>query len=60
MAVKKTTFELLPLETIIEVVAIDREGGAMKKEMKYGDWLEIKKKKGFIYKAYQKGFSQFN
>jgi len=58
-AQKKYIPDLLAPDTIVEVVKIDREGGAIKKEMEYGKWKLLKKQKGFTYRAYQKGFSQF-
>lgn len=48
----------------IEIIAINTETGEiLKKLMLYDDWLifhKTKRKKGFIYIPYQKGFSQFN
>jgi len=52
--------DLLPLNTIVEVIRVDREGNFVKKEMKYSEWKEFKKQIGFTYTCYQKGFSQFN
>lgn len=48
----------LPYETIIEVVATDGET-FVKREMTYGEALNIKKRKGWKYSNFQKGFSQF-
>lgn len=56
----------IPLETLVEVVSIKGES-VFKTNTTYGDallWLQgkhptKKKKKGFVYKIYQKGFSQF-
>ena len=59
-AQKKYIPDLLADNTIVEVIKIDREGGAIKKDMEYGVWKLLKKQKGFTYRAYQKGFSQFN
>jgi len=53
--------DLLPLGTIIEVVKIDKHGEFVgMKEMKYGDWKQMKRQPGFHYRAFQKGVSQFN
>ena len=49
----------LPFETIIEVVATDGKE-YVKREMTYGEALNLKKRKGWTYINYQKGFSQFN
>lgn len=49
---------LLPLHTIIEVVAISDEKTLIK-DMSFGDWLEIEKKPGFKYMAFEQGFSSF-
>lgn len=51
----------LPRETVIEVVRIsESDGSVVKKTMTFGEWLGYKKLPGFIYKAYQLGFSSFN
>ena len=51
----------LPRETVIEVVSIsESDGSVVKKTMTFGEWLSYKKLPGFIYKAYQFGFSSFN
>ena len=51
----------LPRETVIEVVRISESDGlVVKKTMTFGDWLNYKKSPGFIYKAYQVGFSSFS
>ena len=50
----------LPRETIIEVVRISESDGlVVKKTMTFGDWLSYKKLPGFIYRAYQFGFSKY-
>ena len=50
----------LPRETVIEVVRIsESDGSVVKKTMTFGEWLNYKKLHGFIYKAYQVGFSSF-
>lgn len=57
---KKTSFELLPLNTVVEVVKLDLKGNFVgKKDMEYGQWLEFKRQSGFIYRCFQKKFSQF-
>ena len=48
----------LPEETKIEVIAINGKQ-VFKKIMNYADALQMEKKKGWIYKFYQLGFSQF-
>lgn len=58
-AQKKYIPDLLASNILVEVIKIDREGGAVKKDMEYGVWKGLKKQKGFTYRAYQKGFSQF-
>jgi hypothetical protein len=50
----------LPLETKVEVVAINGKGVAIKKEMLYKEFLSLKTKRGYTYYAFQLGFSQFN
>lgn len=48
-------------ETIIEVIRIsENDGSVVKKTMTFGEWLSYKKLPGFIYRAYQFGFSSFN
>jgi hypothetical protein len=42
----------------VEVISI-RGGQVFKKEMPYQEALNIKKKKSWVYKIYQLGFSQF-
>ena len=50
----------LPRETIVEVIRIsESDGSVVKKTMAFGEWLSYKKLPGFIYKAYQVGFSSF-
>jgi len=56
MAVKKDVDNFgLPLDTIIEVIATNGEK-VIKREMTYREALAMKKKKGWIYSNYQKGF----
>jgi len=50
----------IPHNAKIEVVAIDSNGVAIKKEMLYKEFISLKKKKGYQYYAFQLGFSQFN
>ena len=51
----------LARETVIEVIRIsESDGSVVKKTMTFGEWLSYKKLPGFIYKAYQLGFSSFN
>lgn len=57
---KKVSFEILPLNTVVEVVKLDLKGNFVgKKDMEYGQWLEFKRQSGFIYRCFQKKFSQF-
>lgn len=60
---KQNVFLGLPPETIIEVVAIKKTESNIESitvvEMSIRDWQNIKKKQGFQYICYQKGFSQF-
>ena len=50
----------LPRETVIEVIRIsESDGSVVKKTMTFGEWLSYNKLPGFIYKAYQVGFSQY-
>ena len=50
----------LPRETVIEVVRISEiDGSVVKKTMTFGEWLNYKNLPGFIYKAYQLGFSSY-
>lgn len=51
--------QALPNSERIEVIAISVKG-ISKKEMTVGQWKKFKGKPGFIYRAYQIGFSQFN
>jgi hypothetical protein len=57
---KRFLLDLLPINTIVEVIRVDKDGNFVKKEMKYGDWKEFKKQIGYTYTCYQKGFSQYN
>lgn len=56
---KKSDFNILPMETKIEFIATKGEK-VFKKVMEYGEALNTKKKKGWVYKYYQIGFSQFS
>ena len=59
----KPTFvaDLLPANTIVEVVKLDLKGEFVgKKDMEYGEWKKMKKQSGFIYRCFQKKFSQFH
>lgn len=55
---KKTKPFSLPESTIVEVVA-KGNGKIFKQEMEYGKALKIKKKEGFEYHFFQKGFSSY-
>lgn len=56
---QRFTPDLLPSGTMIEVVKIAPDGSSQKKEMTFSDWKNMTKQKGFTYRAYQKGVSQF-
>lgn len=52
--------ESLPPYTIIEVVAISKKTGkAFKQEKTFEEWLEMEKKEGYVYTAFQKGKEAF-
>ena len=55
----KQNNNLFPMETEIELIAIKGDE-VFKKVMKYGDALNIPRKKGWQYKYFEIGFSQFN
>jgi hypothetical protein len=61
MAVKKQTFELLPSNTKVEIIAIDKvTGQAYKKIMELQKFKNTKKSSKFNYlPPFQIGFSQF-
>ena len=48
----------LPLETQIEVISIKGDK-VIKKQMTFGEALNLKKVKGWTYVNYQLGFSKF-
>ena len=57
---KKLAYNALDKNVIIEVIRISKkDGSVVKKEMPFGDWLVMKRTKGYYYTAYQKGFSKF-
>ena len=55
----KQNNNLFPMETEIELIAIKGDE-VFKKVMKYSDALNIPRKKGWQYKYFEIGFSQFN
>ena len=57
MAKKNKVFEL-PESTVIEVISTNGDK-VYKKEMTYGEAKLIKKKEGFLYSFFQKGFSSY-
>jgi len=60
MAKKASDSFGLPRETVIEVIRIsESDGSVVKKEMLFGDWLNYNKLPGYIYRAYQFGFSSY-
>lgn len=58
---KKYIPDLLPLGTIVEVVKFNGKTGEFvgKKSMSHGDFKKMDRQKGFVYKSFQLGFSQF-
>ena len=48
----------IPYGTKVEVIAL-KGVNIVKREMTYSEALNIKRKKGWTYKIYQLGFSQF-
>lgn len=44
--------------TIVEVVAVKGDVEILK-QMSYSDWLLLDRKRGFVYRAYQVGFSSY-
>jgi len=58
MAKKVIEYTGLPPDTIIEVIAIKKDEIHLA-EMTIEQFQNIKKKPDFIYKAFQKGYSQF-
>ena len=60
MAVKNKTFETLPSDTYVEMVAVHKETNiAYKKIIKLQDFKTIKKDPKFNYRLYKIEFSQF-
>ena len=59
MSKPKFTGDVLPHETIIEVIRTNSYGEVIKKEMTFGAWKNLKKQSGYTYIAYQLKFSQF-
>ena len=50
----------LPRETLIDVIRIsDADGSVVKKPMMFGEWLNLKRLSGYVYRAYQVGFSSY-
>lgn len=52
-------FNIIPLDTMIEVVAIMPDEKVYIFDMTVGQWKKMKKKAGVFYYSYQKGFSKF-
>ena len=55
MAKKKRGDCMLPLSTLVDVYA-KKGDTVIKKEMEYGQYLEMQRKKGWRYDAFQKDF----
>ena len=52
--------DLLPSNTVVEVVKLDKKGEFVgMKLMSFGDWKQMARQPGFDYRAFQKGFSKF-
>ena len=61
MAKQNYTPDLIPANTVVEVVklnSLNMEFVGMK-IMEYSEYKNMKKQKGFIYRCFQKGYSQF-
>jgi hypothetical protein len=52
--------DLLGVHVDIEVIRTGPDGKNVKKLMKYGDWKKMVKQRGFVYRAYQIGVSQYD
>lgn len=50
---------VLPLKTEVEVVKLEGGKAIAAKTMTYEQALSFKRTKGFFYRIFQKGFSQF-
>ena len=56
---KRTVTEIgLSSDTIIEVI-LTKGDEVVKKEMTVGEWRVLKKQSGYVYRAFQKGFSKY-
>ena len=57
---QKFSPDLLPSNTVVEVVKLDKKGEFVgMKLMSFGDWKQMERQPGFDYRAFQKGFSKF-
>lgn len=56
---KRIKYLGLPRDTKIEVVGTHPKHGTFKKEMTFGQALNLEKKKGWTYRNYQLGFSSY-
>lgn len=57
---QKFSPDLLPANTVVEVVKLDKKGEFVgMKLMSFGDWKQMARQPGFDYRAFQKGFSKF-
>jgi transposase len=60
MAAKKQTFEMLPSNTRVEMIAVHKKTNqAYKKIIELQEFKTIKKDSRFNYHLYQLGFSKF-
>lgn len=55
---KETKFLGLPNETMLDIVGVKGDQVIVKK-MTVRDWINLKKKKDWEYKAYKEGFHSF-
>lgn len=51
MSKPKFTGDVLPHETMIEVIRTNSSGEEIKKEMTFGAWKNLKKQSGYTYIA---------
>jgi hypothetical protein len=62
MAKQNINNDLILNNEIMEVCKFERQSGEFvgMKLMKYEEWKKMKKQSGFVYRAFQKNFSQFH
>jgi len=52
--------DLIPNNTIMEVIRRDKKGNVVMKVMTHGEFKSMEKQKGFHYQEFQRFFSQFH